>query len=105
MDVEIRLVREGPAWETHNDEMDCRVGKDYTEQSPCKGQEKSLGKELAEKTACAGADGCAHRKLVLPRRSAGEQKNGDIGTADEQQQEDSPKEEKQGLSYLHVCKV
>jgi len=80
-------VREGVHREVCGDEVNATVGKEHAECGTCQGEHDRFGEELAQDAATAGTYGGAHGELMLARDAAGQHEDGDIGTADEQEQE------------------
>ena len=60
------------------------------------GDDDGFYQQLADDAPAAGADGTADGELMPARAPTGEQKNGAIGAADDQQEHNAGKKERQG---------
>ena len=78
-----------------DDQLQRRRREHQAEQSARDREQQALGQHLAEKSAAAGAERCAHRQLALALDHPGEQEIGDRGADDEQDETGGAEQDQQ----------
>ncbi len=95
IDTNSGFVRKGVFRQPAHQEREQTIGQQDAAQRAQQRQCQSLGKKLALDSPTASADRASNGKLMLAGGAAGQQKDGHVGTADQQEQRHRSKQQEQ----------